>query len=53
MATEKLFLFRKWNMSEVKVKDKGLEQVISLKPIITPVSMGRHEHHKFAKAEVS
>ncbi|MCP8320086.1 MAG: 30S ribosomal protein S7 [archaeon] len=40
-------------MSEVKVKDKGLEQVISLKPIITPVSMGRHEHHKFAKAEVS
>ncbi|MCP8317979.1 MAG: 30S ribosomal protein S7, partial [archaeon] len=42
MATEKLFLFRKWNMSEVKVKDKGLEQVISLKPIITPVSMGRH-----------
>ena len=53
MATEKLLLFRKWDMSEVKVKDKGLEKVLSLKPIITPVSMGRHEHHKFAKTEVS
>ncbi|MCP8307476.1 MAG: 30S ribosomal protein S7 [archaeon] len=53
MATEKLLLFRKWDMNEVKVKDKGLEKILSLKPIITPVSMGRHEHHKFAKAEVN
>jgi small subunit ribosomal protein S7 len=53
MATEKLLLFRKWDMSEVKVKDKGLERVISLKPIIVPTSMGRHEHRKFAKAEVN
>lgn len=53
MATEKLLLFRKWDMSEVKVKDKGLERVISLKPVIIPTSMGRHEHHKFAKAEVN
>ncbi|MEM3708425.1 MAG: 30S ribosomal protein S7 [Nitrososphaerales archaeon] len=53
MATEKLLLFRKWDFSEVKVKDKGLERVISLKPIIVPTSMGRHEHRKFAKAEVN
>jgi len=53
MATEKLLLFRKWDMSEVKVKDKGLERVISLKPMIVPTSMGRHEHRKFAKAEVN
>lgn len=53
MAAEKLLLFRKWDLSEVKVKDKGLERVISLKPIIVPTSMGRHEHHKFAKAEVN
>ncbi|MGQ9469942.1 MAG: 30S ribosomal protein S7 [Nitrososphaerales archaeon] len=52
MVTEKL-LFRKWDMSEVKVKDKGLEKVISLNPIIIPASMGRHEHRKFAKAEVN
>ncbi len=53
MAEEKLLLFRKWDMSEVKVKDKGLERVISLKPMIMPTSMGRHEHHRFAKAEVN
>ncbi|MEM3436999.1 MAG: 30S ribosomal protein S7 [Nitrososphaerales archaeon] len=53
MAMEKLLLFRKWDFSEVKVKDKGLERVISLKPIIVPTSMGRHEHRKFAKAEVN
>ncbi len=53
MTAEKLQLFRKWDMSEVKVKDKGLEHVISLKPVIVPASMGRHEHHKFAKAEVN
>ncbi len=53
MAEEKLLLFRKWDMSEVKVKDKGLERVISLKPMIVPTSMGRHEHHRFAKAEVN
>ncbi|MEM3383257.1 MAG: 30S ribosomal protein S7 [Nitrososphaerales archaeon] len=53
MTTEKLLLFRKWDFSEVKVKDKGLERVISLKPIIVPTSMGRHEHRKFAKAEVN
>jgi small subunit ribosomal protein S7 len=53
MAIEKLQLFRKWDINEVKVKDKGLERTISLKPIITPTSMGRHAHHKFAKAEVS
>jgi small subunit ribosomal protein S7 len=53
MTEEKLLLFRKWDMSEVKVKDKGLERVISLKPMIVPTSMGRHEHHRFAKAEVN
>ncbi|MGQ9719071.1 MAG: 30S ribosomal protein S7 [Nitrososphaerales archaeon] len=53
MATEKILLFRKWDTSEVKVKDRGLERVISLKPIIMPTSMGRHEHRKFAKAEVN
>lgn len=53
MAEDKLLLFRKWDMSEVKVNDKGLERVISLKPMIVPTSMGRHEHHRFAKAEVN
>ena len=53
MTEERLLLFRKWDTNEVKVKDKGLERVISLKPVIIPTSMGRHEHHKFAKAGVN
>jgi small subunit ribosomal protein S7 len=48
-----LRLFRKWDLSEVSVSDLGLKNVISLKPTIMPTSMGRHEHHKFAKAEVN
>lgn len=52
-GSPKLLLFGKWDMSEVEVKDRGLKRVISLKPMLTPTSMGRHEHHKFAKAEVN
>ncbi|MCP8323459.1 MAG: 30S ribosomal protein S7 [Candidatus Methylarchaceae archaeon HK02M2] len=50
---QKLLLFRKWDMSKVEIKKRGLERVISLKPMLTPTSMGRHEHQKFAKAEVN
>ncbi|MCX8191800.1 MAG: 30S ribosomal protein S7, partial [Nitrososphaerales archaeon] len=46
-------LFRKWDFSEVTVSDPGLKRVISLKPIIIPWSGGRHEHRRFAKAEVN
>jgi len=51
--SQKLLLFGKWDIGEVEVKKRGLERVISLKPIVTPTSMGRHEHRKFAKAEVN
>jgi len=50
---QELKLFRKWDLSEVKVNDKGLERVISLKPMLTTVSMGRHEHQRFAKAQLN
>jgi len=48
-----LMLFGKWDLSEVEVKNRGLKQVISLKPMLTPTSMGRHEHHKLAKTELN
>ncbi|MEM3614693.1 MAG: 30S ribosomal protein S7 [Nitrososphaerales archaeon] len=48
-----LKLFNKWDLSEVVVSDPGLERVISLKPMLVPTSMGRHEHKKFGKAEVN
>lgn len=46
-------LFRKWDMSGLEVADAGLKNVISLKPAVIPLSMGRYEHHKFQKASVN
>ena len=34
-----LMLFRKWDYSQVEVKDPGLKRVISLNPVIVPTSM--------------
>lgn len=50
---EKYLLFGKWSFKDVEVQDPGLKRYISLKPVIIPHSMGRHEHHRFAKAEVN
>jgi small subunit ribosomal protein S7 len=49
----KLMLFRKWDFEGIKVKDPGLQGVISLNPLIVPTSMGRHEHKRFGKSEVN
>ena len=46
-------LFEKWSFKEVQVKDLGLQRYISLKPIVIPHSMGRHEHKRFRKANVN
>jgi small subunit ribosomal protein S7 len=35
------------------VEDLGLQRYISLKPIVIPHSMGRHEHKRFRKASIS
>ncbi len=40
-------------MTGVKIKDPGLQNVISLKPILVPHSGGRHEHKKFGKTKVN
>jgi len=46
-------LFEKWSFKEVQVKDLGLQRYISLKPMIVPHSMGRHEHKRFRKANIN
>lgn len=46
-------LFGKWSLEGVEVKDPGLKRYISLKPVFSPHSMGRHEHGRFRKAEVN
>lgn len=48
-----MLLFRKWNLAEIEVADQGLKNVISLRPMVIPISMGRHEHQRFQKAQVN
>ena len=48
-----LLLWGRWDLSKVEVKDPGLGNVISLKPILVPWSGGRHEHKKFGKTRVN
>jgi small subunit ribosomal protein S7 len=46
-------LFGKWSFKDVEVRDLGLKRYISLKPLVIPHSMGRHEHKRFGKANVN
>jgi len=46
-------LFGKWSFKDVQVKDLGLERYITLRPVVIPHSMGRHEHKRFRKANVN
>lgn len=46
-------LFNKWRFKDVQVKDLGLQRYISLKPVVIPHSMGRHEHKRFHKANIN
>jgi len=43
-------LFDKWSFSDIKIRDRTLENYINLKPIIVPHSAGRHEHKRFWKS---
>jgi small subunit ribosomal protein S7 len=51
--TVNLALFRKWDFSQVKVEDPGLQKVLSLRSTIMPTTFGRHEHKRFGKADVN
>jgi small subunit ribosomal protein S7 len=46
-------LFGKWSFKGVEVKDTGLQRYVSLKPVVIPHSMGRHEHKRFRKASIN
>jgi small subunit ribosomal protein S7 len=46
-------LFGKWSFKSVEVKDLGLQRYVSLKPVVIPHSMGRHEHKRFRKANIN
>lgn len=46
-------LFEKWSFKGIEVKDLGLQRYITIKPIVSPHTMGRHEHKRFRKANVN
>ncbi len=46
-------LFGKWRSEGITVQDPGLKRYVSVKPILTPQSGGRHEHQRFRKSTVN
>lgn len=50
---QEIKLFEKWSFKEIQVRDLGLQRYMSLKPLVVPHSMGRHEHQRFRKASVN
>lgn len=51
--TKNLLLFRKWDMSNIEIKDPGLKTAISLRKQILPYTFGRSALKRFNKAEVN
>ncbi len=51
--TEKLLLFNRWDISEVKVDDPGLKNHINLDPILIPRTGGRFATKPFQKEKIS
>jgi len=49
----KVKLFEKWVFEGVEVKDLGLKEYVSVRPVYVPHSMGRHEHGRFRKSEMN
>lgn len=51
--TQNLLLFRKWDTSDIEIKDIGLKNAISLRKTITPLTYGRSALKRFNKADVN
>jgi len=45
-------IFDKWDVSEVKIKDRGLEKHISLKPVSAMHTGGRQAKQQFGESEI-
>ena len=53
MTTQNILLFRKWDLSEIEIKDVGLKTAISLKKTTVPMDFGRSALRRFNKADVN
>jgi len=49
---KRILLFGKWDLGEVKVRDRSLEPYVCLKPALVPHTEGRHAKARFLKAKV-
>ena len=53
MTAQNILLFKKWQLSEIEIKDIGLKTAISLKKTIMPMDFGRSALRRFNKADVN
>ncbi len=53
MSEQKLLLFRKWDTTEIEIKDIGLKTAISLKRVIMPLDFGRSALKRYNKGQVN
>tara|TARA_B100000929_G_C15299227_1_gene349787 strand:+ start:33 stop:629 length:597 start_codon:yes stop_codon:yes gene_type:complete len=53
LSEQKLLLFRKWDTTEIEIKDVGLKTAISLKQVIIPLDFGRSALKRYNKGQVN
>ena len=53
MTAQNVLLFRKWDISQIEIKDPGLKTSISLKETTFPMDFGRSALKRFNKADVN
>ena len=53
MSEQKLLLFRKWDTTDIEIKDVGLKTAISLKQTIMPLDFGRSALKRYNKGQVN
>tara|TARA_B110000263_G_scaffold229728_1_gene223717 strand:+ start:142 stop:738 length:597 start_codon:yes stop_codon:yes gene_type:complete len=53
LSEQKLLLFRKWDTTEIEIKDVGLKTAISLKQTIMPLDFGRSALKRYNKGQVN
>ncbi len=49
----KILLFNRWDLSEVKVEDKGLQKYINIRPVIVPRTGGRYSSQQAHKNKMN
>jgi len=53
LSEQKLLLFRKWDTTDIEIKDIGLKTAISLKQTIMPLDFGRSALKRYNKGQVN